>query len=68
MAHNLVRALILPQIIIKIQQKFNIDENIALKMFYNSNVGRLFSEEESGLYGQSPNYIFSLFENEMNEK
>lgn len=68
MAHNLVRALILPQIIIKIQQKFNTDENTALKMFYNSNVGRLFSEEESGLYGQGPNYIFSLFENEMNEK
>jgi len=34
-------------------------------MFYHSNVGRMFSVDESGLYGQSPNFIFYLFEQEM---
>ncbi len=61
MAHNLVRTLILPLVINKIQEKYTVDENKALEIFYTSHVGNIFSEDESGLYGQSPNYIFSLF-------
>lgn len=65
MAHNLIRATILPAIVTQIQAEYKIDENEALGMFYTSEVGKLFSEDESGLYGQSPNYIFSLFRESM---
>lgn len=64
MGHYLVRATILPSIIGKIEEKYNVEENMALHMFYHSNVGRMFSVDDSGLYGQSPNFIFSLFEQE----
>ncbi len=67
MAHNIVRTVILPDVINKIQEKYNVDENIALEMFYTSHIGKLFSEDESGLYGQSPNYIFSLFVEDFRE-
>jgi len=68
MGHYLVRATILPEIIGKIAQKYNEDDNNALHMFYNSNVGRMFSVDDSGLYGQSPNFIFCLFEQEIERK
>lgn len=61
MAHNLVRAAILPDIINKIEMEYHVDENRALDMFYKSDIGKLFSNDDAGLYGQSPNYIFSLF-------
>lgn len=65
MGHYLVRATILPSIIDSIKEKYNVDDNMALHMFYHSNVGRMFSVDDSGLYGQSPNFIFYLFEQEM---
>lgn len=64
MAHNLVRGLILPAIIEKIEAAYNVSENAALELFYQSRIGKLYSVDESGLYGQSPTYIFSLFEAE----
>lgn len=65
MGHYLIRATILPSIIDKIIEKYDVDENEALHRFYNSNVGRMFSVDDTGLYGQSPNYIFYLFEQEI---
>lgn len=64
MAHHLVRATILPEIIKLISKKYNVDENKALDMFYTSVTGSLFSDDETGLYGQSPLYIFSLYQQE----
>ena len=40
---------------------FSVDENTAIKMFYESHVGECFSNDETGLYGQSAVYIYSLF-------
>ena len=65
MGHHLIRATILSQIINNITKKYNVDENKALHMFYTSHTGSLFSDDDSGLYGQSPLYIFSIFEQEM---
>jgi hypothetical protein len=65
MSHHLVRALILPQIITNITEKYKVDENEALHMFYTSHTGSMFSDDDSGLYGQSPLHIFSIFEQEM---
>ena len=61
MGHGTVRAAILPSIIEKIMERYQLDENTALARFYQSAVGAAFSEDASGLYGQSPNFIFGLF-------
>jgi len=68
MGHHLIRATILPQIIHYITEKYKVDENKAMQMFYTSHTGSLFSDNDSGLYGQSPLYIFSLFEQEISRK
>lgn len=59
--HSTVRATVLPEIIAKIMEKYQVDENTALDMFYRSATGESFSDDETGLYGQSPNYVFGLF-------
>ena len=68
MGHHLIRATILPQIINNITKSYKVDENEALHMFYTSHTGCVFSDDDSGLYGQSPLYIFSIFEQEHREK
>lgn len=65
MRHFLVRATILPQIIALIQKEYNVDENTALQMFYTSATGNSFADDETGLYGQSYLYIYSLFKEEL---
>lgn len=64
MDHSTTRAVILPEIIKKIVEKHKISENDALDRFYCSATGASFSDDETGLYGQSPNFIFGLFEEE----
>lgn len=61
MDHFLTRATIIPEIIVLIQREYNISEQEAMERFYNSNVSIALDDDETGLYGQSPYYIFSLF-------
>lgn len=61
MSHGTIRAATLPYIIKLIMDEFCIGEDEALKMFYESHIGSCFSDDDSGLYGQSALYIFSLF-------
>lgn len=61
MNHATTRAAILPEIVGMIQKKYGLSENVALRMFYESATGASFADDETGLYGQSPNYIFGLF-------
>ena len=49
-----------------IAKEFQITEEQALERFYKSNTGALLADDETGLYGQSPLYIFGLFLEEMN--
>ena len=63
-----LRAATLPAIINLIMEKYGINENHAFKMFYESHIGSCFSDDESGLYGQSALYVFSLFDEEMSKK
>jgi hypothetical protein len=60
--HALTRGLIVPQIIDLIASKHHISKMKALGLFYTSSVGASYSNDESGLYAQSPLYVFSLFE------
>ena len=64
MDHSTTRALIVPDIIEKIMQYYNISAKQAYDEFYTSATGDALSDDETGLYGQSPNYIFGLFLNE----
>ncbi len=68
MKHYITRAAILPVIINLIIDKYKVSEKEALRAFYNSATGASFADDDTGLYGQSPNFIFGLYELEMNEK
>jgi len=61
MKHGTIRAATLKTILKSIMEHFSVGENDAIKMFYESHIGKCFSDDESGLYGQSAVYIFSLF-------
>ncbi|MCM1322507.1 MAG: hypothetical protein NC041_10490 [Bacteroides sp.] len=64
MAHATVRATILPEIIKLICSNYNVSEQQALDMFYSSKTGESFADDDTGLYGQSPLYIYGLFKEE----
>jgi len=60
MAHGTIRASTLKTIIPLIINRFNCTENEALKLFYESHTGACYSDDTTGLYGQSAMYVFSL--------
>ena len=66
MEHYLIRATIIPVIVEKIMEKTNMDYRAALDIFYTSDTAALLSDDDTGLYGQSPNYIYGLFMQEKN--
>ncbi len=68
MGHSTVRAAILPSIITMIMEHYQVDEASALDSFYRSATGASFSDDETGLYGQSALYIFGLYVQEMKEQ
>jgi hypothetical protein len=61
MPHGTIRASTLKTIIPLVMEHFNCTENEALKLFYESYTGSCFSDDSTGLYGQSALYVFSLF-------
>lgn len=61
MNHSTTRATILPEIIQKIMAHDHLSEEEALRSFYSSATGASFADDETGLYGQSPNYVFGLY-------
>ena len=62
MNHSTTRATILPEIIRKIMAHDHLSEDEALR------AGASFANDETGLYGQSPNYIFGLYLEEQRER
>jgi uncharacterized protein YqcC (DUF446 family) len=68
MAHSMVKAVIIPEIVKLIAQKYALPERKALDMFYTSAAAASLDDDETGLYGQSALYIFSLFVEEMEGK
>ena len=68
MDHSITRATLLPNIIQLIMDYYKLDENQALHSFYTSATGAAFSDDDTGLYGQSALYIYGLYKEEMDEK
>lgn len=56
--------MLLPEIVRHIMEKYGWSEEEAMERFYDSATGANFSDDETGLYGQSALYIFGEFENE----
>jgi hypothetical protein len=65
MSHGLIKAAIIPEIIRLIAEQYSVGEEKALDMFYTSATAASLDDDETGLYGQSPLYIFSIFNDEM---
>jgi hypothetical protein len=61
MGHSLVKATIIPEIVKLIARDEDIAEEEALSRFYESNAAVALDDDETGLYGQSPLYIYSLY-------
>ena len=68
MSHATIRATIIPEIIKLICQDRKVDEQTALDMFYTSATGASYADDDTGLYGQSALFVYSLFDKEMKEK
>ena len=65
--HGTIRAFTLQTILDLIMNEYGVDGDTALKMFYESHIGSRYADDDSGLYGQSALYVFSLFKEELNE-
>ena len=61
MHHGTIRAATLKTIIPLIMERYNCEENAALKLFYESHTGKCYADDSTGLYGQSAVYVFTLF-------
>lgn len=63
--HATIRATLVPEIVRLISSKYGWSEEEAMDRFYDSATGASFSDDETGLYGQSALYIFGLFADEI---
>lgn len=63
--HATIRATLLPEIVKLISEKYKCSEEEAMDRFYDSATGASFSDDETGLYGQSALYIFGLYVDEV---
>jgi hypothetical protein len=61
MPHGTIRAVTLKTIIKLVMERFNCDEDEAIKKFYESHIGACYADDGSGLYGQSAYYVADLF-------
>ena len=64
MAHELSKTLIFNEVVQLIAQKNHISLDEARDIFYSSKTVLCFDDDSLGLYGESPLYIFSLFQEE----
>ena len=64
MTHGTVRAVLLPEIVRLIVERYGWSEDEALERFYDSATGASFSDDETGLYGQSALFIYGEFVDE----
>lgn len=67
MEHYLIRATIIPKVVEMIEVHYHLSEQEALRAFYKSATGASLADDETGLFGQSPLYIFGLYKEEQTE-
>ena len=62
MEHVLAKTILISKVIELIADKYKISVEDARNEFYLSEVAALIDDDETGLYGESPLYVLSLFE------
>ena len=62
MDHALIKTLVVADVIELIAKKYKINLKDATKMYYTSNTSRMMSDDNTGMYGDSPLNVFSVFE------
>lgn len=65
MAHTLSKSLLITKVIELIAEKYSLSIEEARNRLYSSELINLIDDDETGLYGESPLYVFSLFEQEI---
>lgn len=65
MAHELAKTLLIIKVTELIAEKKRVSLSEARDLLYKSNLINLIDDDETGLYGESPLYAYSLFEKEI---
>lgn len=67
MGHQLAKSILITRVSELIANKYKIAISEARDELYNSSIIELIDDDETGLYGESPLYIFSIYEQEKNK-
>ena len=62
--HRLAKFILITKVTELIAEEYRISISKARDMLYNSDIIKLIDDDETGLYGESPLYVFSLFQKE----
>ena len=62
MGHHLAKIILITKVSELISNKYKISISDARDRLYSSSIIKLIEDDETGLYGESPQYVFSLFE------
>lgn len=65
MEHILSKSIIIVKVTEIIAEKYHISISDARNKLYSSELIKLIDDDETGLYGESPLYVFSLYEEEI---
>ena len=68
MGRSLYNATVIPEVIRRIAEHFHMDEMQAMDDFYQSETAKALNDPETGLYGQSALFLFSLYLEEKHAK
>lgn len=66
MNHVLAKTLIITKVVELIAHNYNVPLKEARNLLFQSPLINLIEDDETGLYGQSPIYCFSIFESQYN--
>ena len=64
MDHSLAKTLIFSDVIEMIAKDYRVSLDEARDRFYTSEIVKLFSDDDLGLYGESPLFVYSLYKEE----
>ena len=67
MEHKLAKILLITEVTELIAAHYRLQISDARERLYDSDIINFIDDDETGLYGESPLYIFSLFEQEQKQ-
>lgn len=67
MDHTIAKTILISQTIELIAKKYQLSIQEARDRFYSSDIVDMLDDDETGLYGQSALYLFSLYEEHLNK-